>query len=193
MRASLASGPALCYKSAMPFWYRLYKTLLTSRWKKPLHPLEMLTNRFRVAPSETLLGVAINSRYLDYMEIARMEFLTRLGILKVAKREKWMPLVTSQGIVYKRPLRRLDVVFLTTRITSWDARFLHLEHIFTKDGKEMASAVSKACVASKGGMVSPSQVLSRIGHTSPSPLPPEVLTKWLDTEALLLRKPKLNT
>jgi acyl-CoA thioesterase FadM len=169
----------------MLFWMRLFKAKLFAGLGSKVSPLQSVALRFRVGWSETLLGVTINSRYLDYMEVGRVAWMENLGLFKLARTEKWLPLVASQTITYKRPLRRWQAAVLDTRLVCWDERWLYCEHVFKRGDKVMASAVSRACVRSKEGLVPPSTVLTKLGHSLPSPDMPSGIAQWVAAEKQL--------
>jgi acyl-CoA thioesterase FadM len=169
----------------MLFWFRLFKAKLLSRSAPQQSPLAVVSLAFRVGWSETLLGVAINSRYLDYMEIGRVAWMAKLGLFKLASQEKWLPLVASQTIVYKRPLRRWQRATLDTRLVCWDERWIYSEHIFKRADKVVASAVSRACLRNREGVVDPAIVLAKLGVHSPSPAMPLGISQWVAAEKAL--------
>jgi acyl-CoA thioesterase FadM len=162
----------------MLFWLRMFKSQLATRFQRPLTPLETVTDTFRVWPGETLLGVTINSRYLDYAEVARVSWLTRIGLMRVASQEKWLPLMAAQTVQYKRPLRRFEKVKLSTRLLCWNERWFYSEHVFEREGKVMVTVLAKGCVRSSAGLVSPVQLLAKLGLHEPSPPLPESINQW---------------
>ncbi len=169
----------------MLFWTRLFKAKILASFRPRAKPLDSVALGFRVGWSETLLGVTINSRYLDYMEVGRVAWMENLGLFKLAAREKWLPLVASQTIVYKRPIKRWQKAVLHTRLVCWDGRWLYSEHVFKRGDKTMASAVSRACVRSKEGLVAPATVLAKLGHSDASPEMPRGVAEWIAAEKLL--------
>jgi len=119
------------------------------------------------------------------MEVGRVAWMENLGLFKLAAREKWLPLVASQTIVYKRPIKRWQKAVLHTRLVCWDGRWLYSEHVFKRGDKTMASAVSRACVRSKEGLVAPATVLAKLGHSDASPEMPRGVAEWIAAEKLL--------
>ncbi len=103
----------------------------------------------------------------------------------MAAKEKWLPLVASQTITYKKPLRRWERATLDTRLVCWDERWLYSEHIFKRGGTVVASAVSRACVRSKEGLVRPDAVLAKLGVSVHSPEMPSSIAQWAAAEKAL--------
>ena len=91
--------------------------LLALRHK--LHPLPRIgitgedRVRMRVWPNDIDFNFHLNnSRFLTCMDYARMHQVAATGIFDVVLRHRWMPLVGSVYITYRRPLHIQQVVEL---------------------------------------------------------------------------------
>ncbi len=163
------------------FWLRMAKNQVADRFRPPISPLAPLQETFRCWPGDTLYGVTVNSRYLDYAEVARISWLRRMGLLRLAFKEKWLPLMAAQTAQYKRPLLRFQKVDLTTRLLCWNDKWFYSEHLFERDGKTLVSVIAKGCVRGREGVVSPVEMLHRLGIRQASPTFPEAVRQWEDS------------
>ncbi len=61
---------------------------------------------------------------------------------------------------------------------AWDERFFYLEQRFESDGNLLATGWIKAAFLSKGGLVTPKEVIGVSGLDIESPEPPDTVVRW---------------
>jgi len=159
--------------------------LLALRHK--LHPLPHIgiteedRVRMRVWPNDIDFNFHLNnSRFLTCMDYARMHQVAATGIFDVVLRHRWMPLVGSVYITYRRPLHIFTPFEIATRTVAWDDKWFYKEQCFSFAGGLAAIAWVKGAFFDGKSTVPPQQIIDEIerGHESP-PIPEGMLT-WND-------------
>ena len=133
-------------------------------------PLEVATLRFRVLPNDLDLNLHMNNgRYLTLMDLGRIDLMNRMGLMRLAFRGHWLPVLGGAVIRYHRPLKVFQQYELTSRVACWDNKWFYLEQRFVRDGKPVASAIVKGLVRGPGGSIPTGDVLRSLGVTLQSP------------------------
>jgi acyl-CoA thioesterase FadM len=152
-----------------------------------INAAEPLASRFRVLPHDIDINLHLNNgRYLQIIDVNRMEFLFRAGVIDIVRKNRWKPILGSTTIQFRRELRLWDEALASTRLVGWDDRWTYLEHrIETADGKPVAIAMARAGFRQKGGWVP----IETLRAALPMPLRPMVLpahfNAWADVDDLL--------
>jgi YbgC/YbaW family acyl-CoA thioester hydrolase len=85
---------------------RILYFYLRWRWAgKPLEPVSRLTLRASVFDCD-LLGHINNARYLEIFDAGRTDLFLRLGLFDAARKGRWLMVVGSINVRYRRELRR---------------------------------------------------------------------------------------
>lgn len=131
---------------------------------------------FRVLPTDLDFNLHMNNaRYLSLMDLGRVDLLNRLGLLRLAFRGRWLPVLGAVSIRYQRPLHLFERVDLVTRIVGWDEKWFYLEQRFEREGKPIATAHARGLVRDREGSIPMSRVLQELGVIlSSPPLPVEI-------------------
>lgn len=132
-----------------------------------------VSSHFRVLPHDIDIDLHLNNgRYLQIIDVNRMEFLLRNGVLKILLDFRWKPILGSTTIQFRRELRLWDQAIASTRLTGWDSRWVYLEHrIETLVGQPVAIAMAKVGFRSKGAWAPVESLRAAL----PIPLPEMVL------------------
>lgn len=135
--------------------------------------------RMRVWPNDIDFNFHLNnSRFLSCMDYGRMHLITATGILGLATRERWMPLVGSVFVTYRRSLPLFTPFALSTRVLCWDERWVYMEQTFRYHGGLAAVAWVKGIFRSREGNVAPQWIVDRVDPGRTSPEMPETLAQW---------------
>ena len=156
----------------MNLLFRLLAIVLRARHYRAggFDPLGTAVLTFRVLPTDLDFNLHMNNaRYLSLMDLGRVDLLNRLGLLRLAFRGHWFPVLGSVSIRYHRPLKFWQRVSLSTRILGWDEKWFYLEQRFQREGKPIATAEVKALVRGPGGSLPTEQVLLAVGERRVSP------------------------
>lgn len=145
--------------------------------------LDASTLRLRTLPNDLDLNLHMNNgRFLSIMDLGRMDLLGRIGIVRVALKRKWAPIVGSAVIRYLRPLPPFVRFELTSRVLCWDEKWFYMEQRFDCRGKPAAIAYVKGLLRGPGGNVPSADVLRAIGSDLVSPAAPDVVVRWIELE-----------
>jgi acyl-CoA thioesterase FadM len=117
---------------------------------------------FRVWPQEADKKYMNNASFWTITEMGQMDFLFRTGFFKICRRHHWSPLVGSQKMVYKKPLRRFERFQLKSKLNFCDDKWFYLEQTFLKNGQLIANSLTKVIFRGKDGNVPVSQILTSL-------------------------------
>jgi len=135
--------------------------------------------RMRVWPNDIDFNIHLNNaRYLTFMEYGRIHMIAANGILSHAIRERWMPLVGSVDITYRRSLELFATFELRTRTLCWDEKWIYIEQSFYGKAGLAAIAWVKGLFRSKEGNVPPQFIVDLVSPGSKSPAVSESLEQW---------------
>lgn len=161
--------------------FRLLKILILSRFQSPVTALDETVVHFRVWPNDLDPYMHMNNgMYLTLLDLGRIGLMIRSGMMKLAKREGYYPVVASEAIKFRVSLLPFQKFSIVTRMIGWDDRFFYLQQRFMVGGKVAASAFIKGSVLSKkGGKISPPEMFAKMGLGPQSPPFPPMVEKFL--------------
>jgi acyl-CoA thioester hydrolase len=110
-------------------------------------------HRLRVRFAETdAMGIVHHSRYLPYLEEARVEYLRHLGHPYTELRAEGVDYAVLEAFVqYRRPLQFDDVVDVHLRVGAATRATFQMAYLLTVDGDVRATAVTvHGCVNAAG-------------------------------------------
>jgi acyl-CoA thioesterase FadM len=137
--------------------------------------------RMRVWPQDIDFNLHLNNaRYLSFMDYGRIHLSAATGILTQVLEERWMPLVGSLSITYRRPLGLFAPFTLSTRMLCWDEKWVYMEQVFRARDGLVAIAWVKGLMRAKDGNVPPQRIVDRIAPGTVSPPVPKALEEWND-------------
>lgn len=110
-----------------------------------------------------------NSRYLSYMDYARIRLLGRLGLINNFFSRKYTGLVGSIDVTYRRSLNFNVRFTITTRMTCWDEKWFYMEQVFRGPQGLATHAMVKTLFRGPGGNLVPQTVVDRIAPGVVSP------------------------
>lgn len=110
-----------------------------------------------------------NGRFLTIMDLGRMDLLKRTGVLNMAIKNKWMPIVGTARIDFQRPLKLWQKYELHSHIYGWDEKWIYLEQTFYSNDKLIAKGKIKGLLRGKDGNIPPQDIMEKLqpGITSP--------------------------
>ena len=169
----------------MARWYRLLLTFLLSFFRPKILLTDSTTLFFRVFPFEADFKYMNNSSFWTIAEMGIMDIYFRSGAFKVCRNNHWMPLMTSQKIVYRKPLKRFERFQLRTRIIYWNDKWVYFNNTFLKNGQLIANCLINAVLISKKGKISPQDFMATIGIKA-SPQSNDIIEKSNNIDQILL-------
>ena len=123
---------------------RLIKVVTAGCFGKRLAPNETSVLRFRVWPNDLDTNIHMNNgRYLTMMDLGRFDLTIRMGLGKLVWKNKWMPVLSSSNIRYRRSLLPFAKYELHSRLLGWDEKWFYMEQKFIHKGDVYAIALAK--------------------------------------------------
>jgi acyl-CoA thioesterase FadM len=149
---------------------------------RPLRRIGVLDEdciRMRVWPNDIDFNFHLNnSRYLSCMDYGRIHMMAANGILDHALRERWVPLVGSVDITYRRSLDLWAGFELRTRTLGWDEKWFYIEQSFHAEAGLAAVAWVKGLFRSRQANIPPQTVVDLVAPRTMSPHLPEEFQQW---------------
>ncbi|XGC81529.1 acyl-CoA thioesterase [Bdellovibrio bacteriovorus] len=161
--------------------FRLIHILIFSRFRSKISLMDECSTPFRTWPTDLDVLMHMNNGvYLSLQDLARMDFMIRMGAATKISKQGWYPVVASEMIRFRRSLQVFQKFSIHTRLVSWDEKSIYLEHKFLSGGEIMAAGYIRArFLSKKGGTVSPQELLSLIGADVTPPPFPTSLSSWI--------------
>lgn len=170
----------------MSLIFRLLYVFVRSLRRPRLGPGDESVLRMTVLPTDLdLNGHVNNGRFLTLMDLGRVDFLARTGVVAAMRRHRWRGVVASAAVRFRRPLDPFQRYELRTRLAGWDERWLFMEHRFTRRGELCAYGLVKIQLASRAGRLRPQQVVDATPHPLASPPLSPAVAEWMDAEERL--------
>jgi acyl-CoA thioesterase FadM len=162
----------------MNLWLRLIWLFLTSPFRPRLSlPAETSVLAFRVMPHDLDLSLHMNNgRYLQIMDLGRLDLLIRSGMGGTVVRNGWTPIANAAVARFRRELRLFDAYRLETRIVGWLEQAFLIEQTFVFANGERAGQVAARAIF-KGALydrkdrryVPVAHLMDLIGVDAPAP------------------------
>ncbi|MEM9532156.1 MAG: thioesterase family protein [Pseudomonadota bacterium] len=147
-------------------------------------PSRAATTSFRVLPHDIdALGHLNNGGYFQIMDVARVDWMLRTGVLAAIRRHRWTPVLGGGVARFRFSLRLFQPYRVLTRLLSWDDRWFFLEHVFLDRSQRcVAAGVTRAAMRSAGAWVNAAQVAGAVAPGLAAPPPPKYLKDWIGFE-----------
>jgi len=151
----------------MKLYFRLLWILLTSPFKKQIKPLDESVTHWQVLPNDLDIYRHMNNgRYPMLMDLARVDFVIRLGMMKKVFKQRWVVPVGNTQIDFKTALEPFAKYRIHTKICYWDDTWFYFKQEFRRDIKPypiVAEAYVKALFKAPEGLISPAEVIQLLG------------------------------
>ena len=174
----------------MNLYMRLLMTLLSGLIKPRLRYSDTSERRFRVWLHDLdAFGHMNNGRYLQIMDVARVDWMLRSGVAGVIRRGRYAPLLGGGLTHFRHPLKLFQSYTVRTRLVHWDARWFYLEHAFVDSrGRQVAVGVSRAGLRSNGAWADTNAIAKAVDVDAVSPVAPSYIESWLASDGELSRR-----
>ncbi|WP_165778842.1 acyl-CoA thioesterase [Leptospira perolatii] len=158
---------------------RLFFIIISGFWKRPIRFSDRALLRIPVLPNDIDVRIMTNDRYFAFMDLGRIDFMQRLGVLKKIFAKNWVPIVLTQFIQYKAPISVFQQVELHTKVLWWDEYDFWIEQVFMRKNKLLAIGYVQASWYRKGVRIPSSQFFQLIPAEYSLSDPPENLKSIL--------------
>lgn len=177
----------------MNLYIRFLKTLLLFLFRPSRQDIyEVSKINFRIWPNDLDTNLHVNNgRYLTLLDLGRLDLLLRNGAGRVLFRERWLPVLASMQVRFRRPLNLFQKIQIQTRIVTWDTKWIYMEQkIFCQKDLVMHAYLKGVFVGPKGS-VPVAELLRRL-EIKAEPLPlPVALELWLKGEEIMIVEEKM--
>jgi len=145
--------------------FRFLLVTLRSIFRSRIEPLGESVVSFTVLPHDCDLNIHLNAgRYLSFMDIARMDLITRTGLMRRMVKKGWRPIMGGCTVLYRREIKPFERFRVRSRVVGWDEKWFYLEHVVEKGADTFcAKATVRTLVRGKGGNITPREVLALVG------------------------------
>ena len=136
-------------------------------------PSDVLKTCFRVLPHDIDLNLHLNNgRYLQLMDLSRIEWLLKTRILQSIMKNGWSAVLGGTAIHYRHEMKLWERGVVSTRLLGWDDRWFYLEHcVDGLDGRPVAIGVAKAGIRGNLNWISAETVVATLPYTLAQPMP----------------------
>ncbi len=165
--------------------FRFVLTLAKAAFRSKIGPLDSSLVRFTVLPHDCDLNIHLNAgRFLSFMDIARVELLVRMRVLRRVIGRGWRPVVGGVVIRYRRSVEPFERFTIQSRVVGWDDKWFYIEHTLNRnDGSMAAMAYARTLLRKKGGTVHPRELIEMTGlPDAESPPLPSFVEEWRPAE-----------
>lgn len=170
--------------------FRLLIVLLNAHRRGRLHVNDTARVTMLVLPNDLDLNMHVNNgRYLSIMDLGRIDFIIRVGLLRSFIKNRWSPVIGGTIIRHRFSVRAFERFQIATNVIGWDDKWFYFEQRLETEKGPAAIALSKGLVRDKSGTVSPARVLAAVGIDQPPPAATHALTRWLSADELLHEEP----
>lgn len=170
----------------MNLYLRLIWTWLLARRKTKIQMGDVIEMRLRVWPTDIdVNGHMNNGRYMTIVDLALVEYFTRVGFLPLAVKRGWRPMLGGSLISFRRGLRPFSTYTLRFQMQCFDDRWNYFQFEFKRGEKIMASGFTKGAVVGKQGIVESHESYGAMGLSTQSPAFPEAIAAWVDADRLM--------
>ena len=169
---------------------RLLWLMLASLWRGPLKVLDESVLTFRVLPNDVDISRITDDRFIALMDLGRMDFAFRGGLIKTMFRRRWAPLVTFATVRFRYPLKIFQQYQLRTRIIYWDDDTFYFQQQFERKGRKVATGYVCATLLGPHGRISPKDVLAEIRQPVTRPDKPEIVSRLQELNAMIHQEQK---
>lgn len=127
------------------YWLHIIYIFIGSRffWKKVNLESNLTRNRrVSILDCEAFRFMA-NSKYFYYMDLIRFEILFRSDLYKNTIKKGMFPVLGSQKIIYKKPLKRWTKFDITLIIEGWEDNWVYHRQVFKQNDEICAIGITK--------------------------------------------------
>lgn len=166
-------------------YLRLLSVLTKAKFKPSLDINEESILKMRVFFGDTDFYPELNNgRHLTLMDLGRFDLAVRTGLLKSVHKQKWGFAVAGASVRFRHRIKFFRRFLLHTSLVAVDKRWFYFHQKTIRKGKIHSSALIRAGVTSKQGIVPVKDVLDVIGISNRNLDIPKWIKAWSDAEEL---------
>ena len=169
----------------MLLFLRTFRIIFFALFSRKRDFLEESRLRLQIWPNDCDLNFHLNDgRYISLAGLGRVDLIARTGLLRIARKRGWFPVVGSATIRYRKSLLPFERFTLRTHLVAWDQKWFYIEHLFERgDGSIGARLIVRTVLRTKAGPVPTADVLLAVGRPDGvSPPVPDEIAKWIEVQ-----------
>ncbi|QDK36487.1 thioesterase family protein [Bdellovibrio sp. NC01] len=168
----------------MNMFFRLLWTYFISKYRSKLHLLDTCPTPFRVLPTDLDVLMHMNNGvYFSLQDLARTDYMIRIGGLHLFTERGWYPVVVAERLRFRKSLQLFKKFEIHTKLAYWDDKYIYIEHTFVSGGEAVAWGMIRARFLSrKGGLVAPQELMDAMGSKEQPPAMTDYLKNWIAAE-----------
>lgn len=156
-------------------------------WKKLDVTTDLIRkHRVNILDCDSLRYMA-NSKYLYYMYFIRFEKLFRSSLYENTFKKGMFPVLGSQKIIYKNPLKLGSTFNIALVLEGWDEKWFYHKQIFTQNDQVCAIGYTKAAIWKNNKTQDLKPILENCGVTAREMKVPEQMTLLFENDYQLLK------
>ncbi|MCT8989340.1 thioesterase family protein [Chelativorans sp. SCAU2101] len=160
----------------MYVWFRLLRVAATRNRRGPFQIGGESRLSFRCLPTDVDMNLHLNNaRYMMLADLGRMDIFFRCGLMRLARKRGWAPLLGGLQTAFVREIRLWQRFEIVSTIETWAGTNVIGRHRFLlDDGTTAAIILTTAGVYDfrNRGFLKMEEVMAEIGHTAPPPREP---------------------
>lgn len=127
------------------YWLHIFIVFVASKlfWKKIDLASNLSRSRIVSIWDCDALHYMANSKYFYYMDMIRLEMMFRTDLYKNTAKKGCYPVIGSQKIIYKKPLKRWTKFNVTLILDGWDDNWVYHKQIFERNNEIYAIGYTK--------------------------------------------------
>lgn len=162
---------------------KLTTTLIRAAFRSKLKTDDISTLNLRAGLSDIDIFMELNNaRYFNYLEMGRWDYSYRIGLLRLMRKNKWGVAIGGASARYRRRIPLFRKFSLSTQMICHDGRWFYFLQEIHSNNKICFSALMKACITSKEGLVPAPEVAKQLGQADWNPDVPEWVSAWIEAE-----------
>lgn len=112
------------------------------------------------------------------MDLGRVDLMSRAGLLPTIIKKRWVPVIGTVQIVFRKSLHAFQKYELRTRVLGWDEKWVYMEQRFVAGEICYAAAIVKGLMRTKDGKVPSQTLVDMVSPGVKSPSFEGVLARW---------------
>ena len=166
-------------------YLRLFKSLVKARFRSPVHVKDESILKMLVFSGDIDFYPELNNgRHLTLMDLGRLDLAQRSGLLRTVHKQKWGLAVAGASVRYRHRLKAFNRFELHSRVVATDDRWFYFHQYTFRKGKTHSSALVRAGITSRQGLVPVKRVLEAMGIPDWDPGMPPWVRAWSEAEEL---------
>ena len=112
-----------------------------------------------------------NSKYFYYMDLIRFEVMFRTNLYKHTAKKGLLPVLASQKIIYKKPLKIWTKFSITLVLEGWDDKWIYHRQVFEQNGQVCCIGFTKVAFWNSKELQSTQKIFADCGIIKPKQKP----------------------